>query len=226
MTILQKLNTAFRGGVREMAETVIDANNLRILGQEIYDCEQDINRSKQKLAFIIAEKMQVNRELDRLIDSNKIYEQSIVMLLGKGDEARAVEMAQRIAEQDSMIEQKQSHFDQLQEHEQSLQGLLKKMVVGLERFKNEYKMAKATANRQQAQAILSKSSPQSRFNAMQESLDRVQEKQQGTSDQMDAMAQVDAALSTESIDSLNPQQATANDILQRIKAKQKETTTA
>ena len=223
MSILQKLNTAFRGGVREAAEAVIDANSLRILGQEIHECEQDISSSKQKLALIIAEKMQVEREIKQLSTSNKIHEETITLLLEEENESQAEVIAQIIAEQEPKIKQKQQHFDQLKAHEESLQSSLKKMIFSLNSFKSEYQMAKATANMQQAQSALASSSmtSSSRFVAMQESLDKIQEKQQSTADKMAAMEKVNAALSINPIDQNHKQEASASDILQRIKDKER-----
>lgn len=37
--LLNKLATALRGGTREVLASAVDANALRILGQEIYECE-------------------------------------------------------------------------------------------------------------------------------------------------------------------------------------------
>lgn len=221
MSILQKLNSALRGGMREAAEVVIDANSLRILGQEIYDCEQDISASKQKLVLIMTEKTQVKRDLDHLIESNKQHEENILTLLEQANEEQAVQIAQLIAEQAPRLEQKKQHFDTLANYEQRLQASLKKMILGLQTFKNEYQMAKATENMQKAQSSLSQSSSGSvsRFTAMQTSLERIQEKQQESADKVEAMEQVDATLSIDPMVHLNGQKASANDILQRIKAK-------
>lgn len=222
MNIMQKLSTALRGSVREAAEVVIDANSLRILGQEIHECEQDITSSKQRLALIIAEKIQVKRDLNHLLESSKKHEKTIIALLNEDNEAQAAQAAQLMAELEPRLEQKQQHLDKLKSHEQNLQDSLKKMMMGLEAFKNEYKMAKATANMQKAQSALSNSSggSTSRFTSMQESLERIQEKQQESADKMEAMEQVNATLSTDPMAQSNEEKTSASDILQRIKAKQ------
>lgn len=222
MNIMQKLSTALRGSVREAAEVVIDANSLRILGQEIHECEQDITSSKQRLALIIAEKIQVKRDLNHLLESSKKHEKTIISLLNEDNEAQAAQAAQLMAELEPRLEQKQQHLDKLKSHEQNLQDSLKKMMMGLEAFKNEYKMAKATANMQKAQSALSNSSGSStsRFTSMQESLERIQEKQQESADKMEAMEQVNATLSTDPMAQSNEEKTSASDILQRIKAKQ------
>ncbi len=128
----------------------------------------------------------------------------------------------RLTEQEPWLEQKQQHFNTLQQHEARLQATLKKTVLGLERFRNEYKMAKVTATLQKAQTTLSNSASDSasRFSVMQESLDRIQEKQQYSADKMDAMEQVDAALSIDPLAQFDEGKPSAEDILKRIKAKQ------
>ncbi len=137
------------------------------------------------------------------------------------NEEQATQVAQLMAEQEPRLEQKQQHFDKLKNYEQSLQVSLKKMMLGLQTFKNEYKMAKATANMQKAQSSLSQSSSSSasRFISMQASLERIQEKQQESADKVEAMEQVDATLSIDPMAQFNEQKTSANDVLQRIKAK-------
>jgi len=222
MSILKKLSTALQGGVREAAEVVIDSNSLRILGQEIYECEQDIAKSKQRLAAIIAEKIQVKRDIDALIKNNNNYEKEVMQLLGAGNEGKATEIAQKIAEMEPRLLQKKGHFGKLKSHEMALQSSLKKTVLGLDSFKSEYKMAKATENLQKAHATFSDSSnPASRFNDMKESLDRIQEKQQESTDKMDAMDQVEAVLDVDSLNSKDINVLSAEDIIQRIKSQNK-----
>jgi len=218
MNIFRKLSTLFQGGVREAAEVVIDANGLRILGQEIHDCEQDIGKSKQRLALIIAEKTQVKRDIDILQENSGKYEEEVLKLLNEGEEEKATEVAQKIADAEPKLLQKQDHYKKLKSHEMALQSSLKKTILGLDSFKSEYKMTKATENLQKAQATFSDSSnPASRFNDMKESLERIQEKQQDSTDKMDAMDQVEAVLNIDPLD--NNETVSAEEVLQRIKAK-------
>ena len=48
MSILQKLNTLFRAGVRESAEAITDANAIRIYRQEIVDAEAVLARRPER----------------------------------------------------------------------------------------------------------------------------------------------------------------------------------
>jgi phage shock protein A len=55
MRVFTKLVTAVRGSGREAAEAVVDANAIRIFGQEIYDCEAAIQQAKRDLSRVVAE---------------------------------------------------------------------------------------------------------------------------------------------------------------------------
>ena len=57
MRVFAKLFTAVRGGVREAAEVVVDANALRIFEQEIYECESALQQAKKDLSRVMAEKL-------------------------------------------------------------------------------------------------------------------------------------------------------------------------
>ena len=54
MNIWAKMITALRGGVNEAGEAVIDSQALRILDQEVRDASEELKRSKDGLAEIMA----------------------------------------------------------------------------------------------------------------------------------------------------------------------------
>ena len=54
MNIWAKMMTALRGGVNEAGEAIVDSQALRILDQEIRDAAEELKRSKDSLANIIA----------------------------------------------------------------------------------------------------------------------------------------------------------------------------
>ena len=196
MRIITKLTTALRGGLRETAEVVIDANGLRIFAQEIHDCETNVKHSKQQLASIIAEKARVKRELDHLSKHTKSREEKIILLLAENKEEEALRLAELIAEQAPTLKRQQQHYQQLQDYADNLQQSLKKRVARLSTYRSEYQMLQATDNLQSAQRKLSTNSNStlSKFSDMQDSLSRIQQRQQQFSDQMTAMDEVEAYL--------------------------------
>ena len=54
MNIWAKMMTALRGGVNEAGEVIVDTQALRILDQEVRDASEELKRSKDGLAEILA----------------------------------------------------------------------------------------------------------------------------------------------------------------------------
>jgi len=223
MRIMTKLFTAVRGGARESAEIVIDANGLRIFAQEIHECENHITQSKHQLASIIAEKMRLKREIDNLEKTINQFEQRMADHLGNEDEASALKLAQMVCDKESLLKRQRQHCEKLTQHEDQLQQTLQKMISQLDSYRSELRMAKATGKMQSAQSKLANhnNGAVSRFGDMQDSLSRIQERQQAFADNMDAMEQLDEKLSgnlggviDNSVDALK---ASAQEILDRVK---------
>lgn len=220
MGLINKIATAFRGSLREGAEIVVDANAMRIFAQEIHECEKSISHSKHQLATIIAQRTRSKRELDHLQSVSKGKEEKIAELLSQGREEEALKQAQLMAEKEPLISRQQAHYKKLLAYETSLQENLKKMVTRLESYRSEYQMLKATESLQSAQTELSshRGCTQSTFGNMQESLARIQSRQQEFADQMSAMDQVDAYLSDDYAEPSETESA-AKDILESIRKK-------
>ena len=221
MSITSKLASALRGSVREAAEGVIDANSIRILGQEIHEFENDITDSKQKLALIITQAMQVERQISQAETAIEENEQKVVTLLAEENEAGAIAIAEDIAELESKVKQLKKHQKNLRTHEQTLKCSLKTMISHLDTYKSEYNMAKANENMHRAQSKLSQTdqNANNRFTNIQDSLERIQNRHQESSDQMEAMEQVEASFSTEPSNKFRETNKSAEEILERIKAK-------
>ena len=77
MQLIYKLSTAMRGGTREVLEDAVDANSLRILSQEIYECETGLRESKEHLANVVAEKISLKRKLNAQKDRIESKEAAI-----------------------------------------------------------------------------------------------------------------------------------------------------
>lgn len=221
MSITAKLTSAFRGGVREAAENVIDSNSIRILGQEIHDFENDISDSKQKLALILTQAMQVERQISQIKNSVEEKEQAVISLIKADNEAAAIELAEEISELEAKEKQLSQHQTALRTHEQSLNASLKTMISHLDTYKSEYNMAKANENMQKAQNKLSQSKQGSKnhISNIQSSLERIQERQQNSADQFDAMSQVEANLDTQTKNTFKKPGPSASAILERLKEK-------
>ncbi len=219
MQLIHKLSTAMRGGTREVLESAVDANDLRILAQEIYECETSMGQSKQHLANVLAEKISLKRSLDAQVAGKVSKEEAIRQRLGQGDEAGAMQLAESLAAQETLIEKQQANYDQLQSYETNLLHVLKNTAFTLGEYRAELKMAKAT---QQAQKTVGKLSIHQNqhsdsFAQMQGSLQRIRQRQESFDDQLQAAEQIDAHLKGEPTPQAQRSQK-AKDILDRLKA--------
>ena len=98
MSIWSKLFALLRGGAYEAGATVVDANALRILDQEIRDADGALGKARDDLASLVARRRILEKELGNLRDQITKYEGSARAALAKGDEPLAREVAQRIAD--------------------------------------------------------------------------------------------------------------------------------
>ncbi|PWQ96510.1 PspA/IM30 family protein [Leucothrix arctica] len=129
MRLIQKLTTAMRGGTREILEDAVDANALTILSQEIYDCESSMRESKKHLANVVVEKSNLKRQLDAQKANVASKEDAIHSKLTQGDETAALQLAEALAAQETLLEKQQTHFNQLEVYENDLLQALKRPLI-------------------------------------------------------------------------------------------------
>ena len=217
--LLQKISTAMRGGTREVLEDVVDANSLRILSQEIYECETSLRESKEHLANVVAEKLSLKRKLDAQKDVIDSKEAAIREQLAQGNESVAMQLAGDLADHEAVRERQQGHFDQLFSYEQNLLQVLKNTAHTLGQYRSELGMARATQQAQKSMGKLSvhRNIHSDNFSKLQDSIDRIRSKQEGFNDKMQAMQEVEAHMKGEA----TPQEQKhkkAEEILARFKS--------
>ena len=66
MSVMRKLSTLFRANARSSAQVIIDANAIRIYEQEIIDAEALLGRRRDAMAIMIANRNELERELETL----------------------------------------------------------------------------------------------------------------------------------------------------------------
>src|SRR5690606_31689049 len=74
MNVWRKLLTAVRGGAHEVGEAVVDSQALRILDQEIRDADDELHRSREALAGIMARQKLAAERVAKLQDQITEYE--------------------------------------------------------------------------------------------------------------------------------------------------------
>ena len=188
MSILTKIFTAVRGGAREVGESIVDANSVRIFEQEIHDAEAELDKAKRNLTEVMAKEMQASRKVESLTTEISNHEGYAKKALEKNNEALALEIAQQIMElqNDLAVQQKAQHS--FSHHVTRLKGMIKKTGRALADMKRQLTMVKTTESVQKATKAITGNyaSGSSSLLAAKESLDRVQARQQEMDDRLAA----------------------------------------
>ena len=227
MNIFKKIITAVRGGAREAGEAIVDANSTRIFEQEIRDSEKHIIIAKRDLTEVIAKQMQAERELNQLQASIKEHEGYAVQALEQGNEALAIEVAEKIAElENSAIDQQQANESYLKSAAR-LKDLIKKSERQLTDYKRQLSMVKTTESVQKATSAITDNfvASNSKLLNAKDSLERIKQKQTMFDDKLKAAEQLDSETNGDSLQSklkeagIGAQQSSAQSILDRLKKK-------
>ncbi|MFQ6370718.1 PspA/IM30 family protein [Shewanella sp. YIC-542] len=227
MGILNKILTAFRGGATEIGQGIVDANATRIFEQEIRDAEKHLTKAKRELTDVMAKEMQAAREVERLKRAIAEHEGYATQALAKGNEALALEVAQKIAELEQQLEEQQTANANFSAHAVRLKDLVKKTERQLADYQRQLSMVKTTESVQKATATITDSfaSSNSKLLNAKDSLERIKARQQQFDDRLKAAEELEGENSDKSLKAklaeagIGEQKSSANDILERLKAK-------
>jgi len=227
MSIFKKIITAVRGGASEAGEAIIDANSTRIFEQEIRDSEKHITIAKRDLTEVMAKQMQAARELAQLQTSIKEHEGYALQALEQGNEALAIEVAEKIGELEINAADQQQANDSYLNSSSRLKELIKKSERQLTDYKRQLSMVKTTDSVQKATSAITSNftASNSKLLNAKDSLDRIKKKQANFDDQLKAAEQLesengDSSLKAKLQDAgIGAQQSSAQSILDRLKNK-------
>jgi len=227
MSIFKKIITAVRGGASEAGEAIIDANSTRIFEQEIRDSEKHITLAKRDLTEVMAKQMQAARELAQTQASIKEHEGYAMQALSQGNEALAIEVAEKISELEiNEAEQQQSNESFLTSSDR-LKELIKKSERQLTEYKRQLTMVKTTESVQKATSAITDnfSASNSKLLNAKDSLDRIKKKQAMFDDKLKAAEQLESETLDSSLQSklqeagIGAQKTNAQSVLDRLKNK-------
>lgn len=201
MSVWKKLVTAVKGGANEAAEAVVDSQALRILDQEIREAKEELRRSDQALTSIMAKRKLAEQKVASLGQSVAEYEKHAIAANSKGEQALALECAQRVAELREQQNAEQAYVDQFNTSEQSLRKNIGDAKANLRRMEQQVDMVKATESVQKAQASVSSRhvGANSKMKTAAESLERIQAKQNQKQAEFEAASELADAESGDSL---------------------------
>lgn len=225
MSIFKKILTAVRGGATEVGEAIVDANSTRIFEQEIRDAENHLTKAKRDLTDVMAKQMAAAREVERLKREITEHEGYATQALEKGNEALALEVAEKIASLEHELTDQQTSHDQFTAGVARLKDLIKKSERQVNEYKRQLSMVKTTDSVQKATAAITDNfvSGNSKLLNAKESLERIKAKQQNFDDRLKASEQLEAESGDSSLEAklkeagIGSQESDASAILARLK---------
>lgn len=226
MSIFTKLITLFRGTAHEAGAAVVDANALRILDQEIRDADNALGRARDDLATLVAKRRMLEKELQGLTDQAGRYESSARAALGKGDEALALEVAQRISELETEIGVKTPQLGEMRAAEERMHQTIATTQQRVENLRREIDVVKVNDSVQRAQAAVASqgAGASARLGSAADSLKRIKERQAIADEKFKAAGELEDRRTGADLDAklkaagILPGHSSANDVLARLKA--------
>ena len=227
MSILKKIFTAVRGGAREIGEAIVDANAIRILEQEITDARNSLGKARENLTEVMAKEMQTKREISTLSQKITEHEDYASQAMEKGDEALAIEIAQKIVELEGEKSSKEAILDSFTQHIATLKAQINQAEGTIAENDRQLLMVKTTESVQKATMSVtdSMSSNNSSMSNARESLERIKKRQQERSDKAAASAVLqaeagnDLAAKIKAAGLSGSSGSSAESVLERIRAK-------
>ncbi|WP_268798311.1 PspA/IM30 family protein [Pseudomonas huanghezhanensis] len=151
MSLWKKMVTALRGGASEVGESIVDAQALRILDQEIRDADASMLAARNQLIQIKAKhKLSVQRveEHDKNIAN---WEQKALGAMNKGEDGLALECAEKVSELTALRDQEKAAADQFGVQFTRLTAQVTKAESQIKALRQQADMAKARDSVQKAQ---------------------------------------------------------------------------
>lgn len=228
MSVWSKLLTALRGGAHEAGEALVDSQALRILDQEIRDADDDLRKSREALAGLMAkEKLAQARLADTRsqIANNEGY---ATRALDLGDETLALEVAGRIATLEAQLGEEQQLADQLGNSASQLRDAINQAESHIRRLKQQADTVKATESVQRAQTAVAEryQGTDSRLQTALDSLERIKQQQAERSARLEAASEIARDSNGDSLNQrlrqagILTETQSADSVLARLKARQ------
>lgn len=202
MTVWNKLWSAVKGGVHETAEQIADSQALRILDQEIREADQALKTAYDERSNMAGKRKLKQDELATLDADIEKYLSAAREALGKGDEALAREVAERVKTLKTQRTAVDSVLNEYSATEKSMAAAIKQTEAKIEGLKREVESVKATEAVQAAQSAVASqhAGVDSRLGSAADSLSRIKEKQAARAARMDAAAEIEAARTGSDLD--------------------------
>ena len=228
MSMLSKLSALFRGTAHEAGQSVVDANALKILDQEIRDADNAQGKARDDLAGLVARRRMAENEMKSFGDQIGKYESSARTALGQGKTDLAREVATRIAELETEIGNRGPMIENMKTAEARLRTAIATTDQRIETLRREIDIVKVNDSVQKAQTsvALQSAGAQSRIGSAADSLQRIKQRQAINEEKLRAGQELEDKRTGADLDAklkeagILPGRASADDVLARLTAQE------
>ena len=228
MSMLAKLSALFRGAAHEAGQSVVDANALKILDQEIRDADSAQGKARDDLASLVARRRMAENEIRSFGDQIAKYESSARTALAQGKTDLAREVAQRIAELETEIGTRGPLIENMKAAETRLRTAIATTDQKIETLRREIDIVKVNESVQKAQTsvALQSAGAQSRIGSAADSLQRIKQRQAVQEERLRAGQELEDKRTGADLDAklkdagILPGHASADDVLARLTAQE------
>lgn len=210
-TAWNKLKTLMRGQARVSMEQIVNANDMLLLDQQLYETEQALRDARRQLARLMAEEKINQRRSGDLSASIRHYENGARQALEADNDELALDIGQRLAE----LEQQQTRLAQqgvtLEQQKTEFQSFIKQAADKLKSLRQEQSLARTQ------EALFGESRQREnehrglaqRLCDSQETLQQIQQRQEECRLLWQSEVQMGADMTTACADSLDQRMAEA-----------------
>jgi len=220
--------TALRGAGSDIGESIIDANAVRILEQEIRDAEDAIGKARQSLTRLKGNEIKLKRAVNSLEADVADYEVKAMEALDADEQDLAAKVAERIAELETERDEKSTEHKKLSDEVESINSMIKNRNKIIQKNKRELEKIKTIKELQKTTTSISSNiaATGSNQHRVKKALERVKAKQERWRDNMEAGEWMAVEDGTDDLDrelkdaGIGSPASKGNSVLERLKAKQ------
>jgi len=228
MSMLAKLSALFRGTAHEAGQSVVDANALKILDQEIRDADNAQGKARDDLAGLVARRRMAENEMKSFGDQIGKYESSARTALGQGKTDLAREVATRIAELETEIGNRGPLIENMKSAEARLRTAIATTDQRIETLRREIDIVKVNDSVQKAQTsvALQSAGAHSKIGSAADSLQRIKQRQAVQEERLRVGQEFEDKRTGADLDAklrdagILPGHASADDVLARLTAQE------
>lgn len=194
MSVMKKMMTLLRGSVREIGESVVDTNAIRICEQDILDAKHHVAQARSDLSAVMAKEMQSARLIEKLQSEIERHEQLAVEALDKSHEALADEVAQRVGGLDLELQESTRAHAAFAVQVVRLKTLIQQAETRIREQERDIAVARTTESVYRATRSIAENIGQGGTGLVgaRESIERIRQRHEDLSDRMAAADQLRA----------------------------------